>query len=56
MPPRHLDAALALLQADGFSASRNGAGVLVEVNPGEKARPIRLLSNANIDVTDFEME
>jgi CRP/FNR family transcriptional regulator len=37
-------------------ASRNGAGLLVEVNPGEKARPIHLLSSADIDVTDFEME
>jgi ABC-type multidrug transport system ATPase subunit len=56
MSPHHLDAALAVLQNDGFNASRNGAGVLVEVNPGEKARPIHLLSSADIDVTDFEME
>ena len=56
IPPQQLDAALALLQEDGFIASRNGAGVLVEVHPGEKAQPIRVLCNAAIDVTDFEME
>ena len=56
LPPQQLDAALAALQADGFNASRNGAGVLVEVHPGEKARPIHVLSHAAIDVTDFEME
>ena len=51
-----LDTALHVLQADGFSARRNGVGVIVEVAHGDKARPIHLLAEANIRVTDFEME
>lgn len=51
-----LDAALRVLQRDGFQASRNGTGVLVQVRPGEKAQPIHSLSRAHIAVTDFEIE
>lgn len=51
-----LDAALRVLQADGFSVRRNGVGVLVDVLPREKAAPIHSLSRANIHVTDFEVE
>jgi ABC-type multidrug transport system ATPase subunit len=51
-----LDAALSVLQHDGFQARRNGVGVLVEVHPGEKAQPIHSLSRAHIAVSDFEME
>jgi hypothetical protein len=56
MEPGALDAALHVLQADGFNARRNGVGVIVEVPHGNKARPIHLLSQADITVTDFEME
>jgi ABC-type multidrug transport system ATPase subunit len=51
-----LDAALHVLQAGGFTARRNGVGVIVEVPHGEKARPIHVLRGADITVTDFEME
>jgi ABC-type multidrug transport system ATPase subunit len=51
-----LDDALGVLQREGFQARRNGVGVLVEVHPSEKARPIHSLSRAHIAVTDFEME
>jgi ABC-type multidrug transport system ATPase subunit len=56
MEPGVLDAALQVLQADGFSARRNGVGVIVEVPHGDKARPIHRLREADITVTDFEME
>lgn len=56
MAPASLDAALHVLQADGFAARRNGVGVIVEVAHGDKARPIHVLSEADITVTDFEME
>ena len=55
-PPTVLDAALDVLHADGFTARRNGVGVIVEVAHGDKARPIHVLSQADITVTDFEME
>jgi ABC-2 type transport system ATP-binding protein/nitrous oxidase accessory protein len=56
LPGELLDDALGVLQRDGFQARRNGVGVLVEVHPSEKARPIHSLSRAQIAVTDFEME
>lgn len=48
--------ALHILETGGFSASRNGTGVLVDVLPGEKAAPIYALRDAAIDVIDFEMQ
>ena len=48
--------AIDLLQTGGYQASKNGTGVLVDVPPGEKARPIGLLSQADIVVDDFEIE
>ena len=56
MPLQQVEDALNVLSSQGFAARRNGVGVLVEVRPGEKARPIHALSHADIDVTDFEME
>lgn len=56
LPPELLDHALVVLHNDGYHARRNGVGVLVDVRPGEKARPIHTLQAAAITVTDFEME
>lgn len=56
MDPQWMDAALRVLQSDGFAARRNGVGVLVDVLPGEKVRPIYSLSQANIPVVDIELE
>ncbi len=56
MDPEWLDQALGVLQADGFTARRNGVGVLVDVLPGEKVRPIYSLTRANIPVIDIELE
>ena len=55
-PAGQLDRAIAVLRADGFNARRNGVGVIVDVAHGEKARPIHTLRQADIHVTDFEME
>lgn len=55
LPQEAVERALTILQAAGFSASRNGTGVLVDVLPGEKAAPIHVLRDAAIDVVDFEM-
>ena len=56
LPGGQLDQALAVLRSDGLNARRNGVGVIVDVAHGEKARPIHTLRQANIHVTDFEME
>lgn len=56
MPALQVDDALSVLATQGFEARRNGVGVLVQVSPNEKARPIQALSRASIEVTDFEVE
>ncbi len=56
MPASAMDAALAVLLAGGFTAHRNGTGILVDVLPGEKALPIRVLNQADIPVHDFEVQ
>lgn len=56
LPGHQLDQALAILHSDGLAARRNGVGVIVEVAPGEKARPIHTLRRADIEVSDFEVE
>jgi hypothetical protein len=56
MEPRWLDDALRVLTDQGYSARRNGVGVLVDVPAREKAEPIHVLTRANIPVSDFEME
>ncbi len=56
LPGNLLDAALDVLNRDGLIARRNGVGIIVDVAHGEKARPIHTLHQANIHVTDFEME
>lgn len=56
MPADKLNDALIMLQAAGFNAQTNGTGLMVEVLPGAKADPIHVLSEADIVVTDFELE
>ena len=53
MPAESLDTALDILRADGYAVRRNGVGVIVEVAHGDKARPIHVLSQHHIAVTDF---
>ncbi|MFZ2359340.1 MAG: ABC transporter ATP-binding protein [Anaerolineae bacterium] len=56
LPSDVVEQALAVLHHGGFTASRNGHGVLVDVVPGAKAAPIHALAAAEIDVMDFEMQ
>lgn len=56
LPEHAVEPALHVLQQGGFSASRNGHGVLVDVRPDAKAAPIHALRDAAIDVVDFEVQ
>lgn len=56
LPAELMESALQALQADGLSARKNGVGLLVDVLPDEKARPIHILGQAAIRVDDFELE
>lgn len=56
LPAGQLETALDVLRVGGFSAYRNGTGVLVDVLPGAKAAPILALRAADIDVMDFEVQ
>lgn len=48
--------ALETLAGHGYSAERNGTGIWVQVVPMEKAKPISLLSEAGIPVSDFLLD
>jgi ABC-type multidrug transport system ATPase subunit len=56
LAPRAVDPALQALTANGMPVSRNGHGIRVQVQPGAKARALRLLHEAGIDVQDFTVE
>lgn len=56
LQPDAIAPAMLALAQGGFTASRNGHGVLVDVLPGQKAAPIHALRAAAIDVMDFEMQ
>jgi nitrous oxidase accessory protein len=51
-----LEPALATLTAQGFQAARNGSSLRVQVHPGAKGAPLQALSQAQIAVTDFDLE
>ena len=53
---RDLKPALDTLTQHGFVASPNGKGIRVKVTPGQKGRPLSVLSQAGIQVEDFEIE
>jgi ABC-type multidrug transport system ATPase subunit len=44
------------LNGHGYRVEQNGTGIWVSVVPLEKAKPISLLTEAGIPVTDFQME
>lgn len=56
MPEPIRDNALSLLQAHGFTASRNGIGLRVAVSPKAKIAPLQTLWAENIEVSNFEVE
>ncbi|HUV26608.1 MAG TPA: ATP-binding cassette domain-containing protein, partial [Anaerolineales bacterium] len=53
---RELQPAIDTLIQHGYRASPNGNGIRVMVTPWEKGRPLNLLSQAGIQVVDFEVE
>ena len=48
--------ALKTLTGHGYSAELNGTGIWVEVVPLEKAKPISILTEAGIPVSDFQLD
>ncbi|NJN97262.1 MAG: nitrous oxide reductase family maturation protein NosD [Anaerolineales bacterium] len=50
------DNALSLLHAAGFTASRNGIGLRVDVLPTAKLAPVQALLAEKIEVNNFELE
>ena len=56
MPEKLRDNALEVLRAQGFSAAKNGVGLLVAVSPSAKAAPLNALLDKNIEVHNFELE
>jgi ABC-type multidrug transport system ATPase subunit len=55
--PREMrDSALDLLQAGGYDASSNGTGLRVTVSASAKTAPIRTLMDADIEISDFEVD
>jgi len=51
-----IDSALALLDARGFEARRNGHGIRVRVATGQRAAPLATLVEAEIPLTDLSLE
>jgi ABC-type multidrug transport system ATPase subunit len=51
-----LDAAAAALTVAGYTASRNGRGVYVQVNPNRKADPVRDLLARGFCIHDFQLD
>lgn len=56
VPERLRDNALEVLRAQGFSAAKNGVGLLVAVSPSAKAAPLSALLDKNIEVNNFDLE
>jgi ABC-type multidrug transport system ATPase subunit len=56
MPEALHDNALNLLQTAGFTASRNGIGLRVDVSPTAKLAPVQALLAEKIEVSNFELE
>ena len=56
LPMGQIDDAIDVLRGDGYTVQQNGTGLIVDVEPNQKASPIHVLSRAQITVTDFETE
>ena len=56
LPPAVLDPAVSHLQANGYTAGRNGHAVLITVDSGRKAEPLLLLAQSAYTVSDFNVE
>lgn len=55
MPPHTRDDAMTVLKAGGFDPRYNGVGLFVPVPTDQKAAPFRLLAEARIAVSNFEI-
>lgn len=55
LAPPVVERAAALLRDAGFATVVTGAGLSIEVDPGEKGRPIAVLLQAGVPVADFEV-
>lgn len=53
--PDSIRSAMNALATNGYVTRQNGRGLLVEVDPLEKAGPLHVLSQGNIRVSDFEL-
>ena len=56
LPEPQIDPAIESLTTYGLIASKNGRGLRVQVNPGEKGKVLRVLYDAGINVEDFTVE
>ncbi len=56
IPRAMRDSALNLLQAQGYDAASNGTGLRVTVSPSAKTAPIQTLLDADIEISDFEVD
>jgi ABC-type multidrug transport system ATPase subunit len=56
LPTPSIATAIDQLTAHGLPVSKNGRGVRVQVKPGEKGKPLRLLHEAGIRIEDFTVE
>ncbi len=56
MPLGLRDKALDVLQASGYTASRNGIGLYVAVTPSDKMAPLHTLLAEDIEISNFEIE
>jgi ABC-type multidrug transport system ATPase subunit len=56
LPEPQIDPAIQSLTTYGLTASKNGRGLRVQVNPGEKGKVLRVLYDAGINVEDFTVE
>jgi ABC-type multidrug transport system ATPase subunit len=56
IPQAMRDSALDLLQAGGYDAASNGTGLRVTVSPSAKTAPIRTLLDADIEISDFDVD
>lgn len=56
MPGNGLAPAMRVLSQHGMTVSQNGRGLWVQVEPGAKGEPLRLLYEAGIPIDNFELD
>ena len=56
VPTAQIDTALSILHRQGYTASRNGHGIWVRVEPDHKAAPIYALADRDIFTESFEID